>query len=547
MGCFVELYSNDVSELGQEYPMLEFAEACRKRILIHIVTKLFLFLLPLNLVAVGLLASELVRSLPDRPKSMHPHHFGGSPDARVLKDLYEGLMVQNQNGEPVGGVAEGVEISQDQLTYVFKLRENMRWSDGSSLTGRDFVRSFRALADPANNATYRWYLRIANIKGADKALAGKPSALGVSGTDDDFTIQLSHPSPDLLALMTFPSFFPVAPDRNSSSFVSNGPYVLELNDNDTRLMLRKNRHYRQQEDVTISQVIYQVVENAEQELELFRAGKLHITSSLSVEARHQARRQKLQTLFENQILATTTLIPNQSVPALANPSVRMALSLAIDRPSLVKNNFSQEHVRPACSFTAPLTRGYEPDDDNCHRLLQPSGKNITQARALLNEAGIGPEKLRLTLTTTRKYTTETIANQICQQIEQGLGIKLEPRFLEWSDFLAALQNKDYDLVLFIWLAGYNDASAFLMSLAESRMMGAFSNPDYLSALSQARLQNTMVDRLPFYRKAETILSTELPLIPILHPTYMVLVSPAVDGYYTSNPEGWVHSRNLRLL
>ena len=262
--------------------------------------------------------------------------------------------------------------------------------------------------------------------------------------------------------------------------------------------------------------------------------------------RQQARELELQRLFENQLLATTSLILNPSVEAFGDPSVRMAISLALDRRKLIRDNFAGEHVTPACSFTAPLTRGYEPDPENCRRLLQ-SSDNIAQARKLLKEAGIAPSSLNLAITSTRKYASEFLIKQISQQLQQDLGIKLETRFLEWGDFLTAVQQKDYDIVLFSWLAGYNDASAFLQPVAESGYLGSFSNPDYLKALKQARQQDTMTGRLPYYRKAETILSTELPLIPVLHPTYVLLASPLVDGFYTSNPEGWVHSRYLRLL
>ena len=225
--------------------MFEVAKSNRTCVFTPVITNLpvialLLITLCLSLFTMSLSAAELLRGLPDRPKSLHPHHFGGSPDAQVIKDMYEGLMVQNRNGEPVLGAAQDVEISEDRLNYTFKLRGNLRWSDGSALTGKDFVRSFRALADPTNKATYRWYLRIAGIKGAERALAGNPSVLGVSGTDQTFTIKLSQPSPDLLALLTFPSFLPVAPIQENGLPISNGPYFLEENHDNQRIVLRKN-------------------------------------------------------------------------------------------------------------------------------------------------------------------------------------------------------------------------------------------------------------------------------------------------------------------
>ncbi|MCW7552389.1 peptide ABC transporter substrate-binding protein [Endozoicomonas gorgoniicola] len=491
-------------------------------------------------------SKTLVRGLPDQPKQLHPHYFGGSPGAQVLKDLYEGLMVQNPSGEPVPGMAANVDISPDRKTYRFTMREGIRWSDGSAVTAEDFVRSFRTLADPEVRATYRWYLRTGQFSGADEALAGNIKALGVKAENNQLVLQLQQPVPYILELLTFPSFLPVAKQHHSDKPVSNGPYMLISETPGKTIRLRKNPHYYGKEQVAIQEVTYQIQPDELKMLEAFREGSVNITSHLTTSAQLIARTEHLIRAMENESLATTILVPNQKHPLLANADFRRALSLALDRTALVNSNYPDSHARPACSFTAPLTRGFSPDKKHCHLLLSSADRHH-QAGTHMKNTGVNPGQVALTVTTTKKNGSDWLLNQMVTQWQAVLGIQVKVRLLNWKDFTRALADRDYELALFSWLAGYNDATAFLLPLQNEKGFGPFVNPDYQKQLELAADQSRQSDRLPYYQQAETILAQQLPVIPVIHPTFVQLVKPAVGGYYTSNPEGWVHTRYLRLL
>lgn len=519
-------------------------------------TARFLFLRFLNLTAFFLLvictqqtkATVLHRGLGTEPVSLNPHYFAGTPDAQVLKDLYEGLMVQDKNGQPVPGAAAKVDISQNRLTYTFSLRKDLRWSDGSRLTAEDFERSFKQLADPERSASYRWYLAIAHIKGADKALAGNPEALGVYSHDQTLTIVLDQPAPYLLGLLTFPSFLPVPQGINKNptdGLVSNGAYQLRHYHSGDRIELTKNPHYRCQQNVNIKHICYLIQGSTNTEVEAFALNQLQLTSGLNPGLLLPAQTELKAFAHETPLLATSSLIPNTNIKPLDNLAFRRALSMAIDRQKLVKHAFPDSKVVPACSFTAPLTHGFSPDNQNCKRLLQ-NPRRKSEARELLQSASIKADGISLTITSTKKYDAEVVLPELARQLHDHLGINISIRTLDWSSFVKAMKTRDYELIWFGWLAAYNDATAFLQPLAESPFYGPFKNADYLKELELASQQETTARRLPFFQNAEAILSEKLPLIPILHPTLMTLVKPEVKGFYTSNPEGWVHSRYLKL-
>ena len=88
------------------------------------------------------------------PESLDPHKTSTVYEAHILRDLFEGLVMQDQNAELIPGAAESWTISDDGLVYTFKLRADAIWSDGDPVTADDFVYAFRRLEDPATGAEY---------------------------------------------------------------------------------------------------------------------------------------------------------------------------------------------------------------------------------------------------------------------------------------------------------------------------------------------------------------------------------------------------------
>lgn len=502
-------------------------------------------------VSVPGLSQPLERGLLASPKSLHPHYFGGSPGAQVLKDVFEGLMVQNKNGEPVPGVASNVERDPDGIRYTFIIRKNLKWSDGSALTAEDFVRSFRALADPERRATYRWYLKVAKITGAEQALNGKPDALAIRAYDNKLIIDLDQPAPYFLDLMTFPSFLPVhkinLKDDASTIPVTNGHFRVDQVIPQTRIKLISNPHYFRHLSSDLKQINYQVIPSVHRQVEEFENHSLDVTAQLPALHIGELKKKHPVSVFEDQVLSTASLIVSPKVKALQNIKARQALSMAIDRDTLVKKIFPHSRTTPACSFVPPHTRDFNPDPANCKKLLDNPDRN-EQAIKLLAESGIKGSDIKLTILSSPRYNSLDVLPEICHQINSTLGTSLSSKNEEWDSYLERISKGDFELAWYEWLADYNDATAFLTPLTESQLFGPFRDPAYLRELSLAANKKTAVARLPNYQNAEAILAKELPLIPVLHPSRLTLVNPDIGGFYSTNPEGWVHSWNLyRIL
>ncbi|HAL58482.1 MAG TPA: peptide ABC transporter substrate-binding protein, partial [Sarcina sp.] len=113
--------------------------------------------------------------------------------ASLLKQISEGLVTLDENGEAVPGCAKKWSVSDHGLKWKFTLRRDLCWSDGESITAEDFENLFKKIADPSEEILYGQDLT-KNIAGYEKVLEGDPDALEVSAEDDrTLVIRLSSP------------------------------------------------------------------------------------------------------------------------------------------------------------------------------------------------------------------------------------------------------------------------------------------------------------------------------------------------------------------
>jgi hypothetical protein len=117
------------------------------------------------------------------PETVDPHKTSTVYEAHVLRDLFDGLVMQDAKADLIPGAAESWTISDDGKTYTFKLRKDAVWSDGSPVTADDFVYAFHRLEDPATGAEYASMLYpVVKAEDVNKGKA-KPEEMGIKATD----------------------------------------------------------------------------------------------------------------------------------------------------------------------------------------------------------------------------------------------------------------------------------------------------------------------------------------------------------------------------
>ena len=137
--------------------------------------------------------------------TLDPQKAGDELSKEVLRDLFEGLTTEGDDGRAQPALAVSWTISEDLLTYTFRLRDDARWSNGDPVVATDVLRGLRRAVDPATASPSANILR--PIENAAEILSGSkaPDALGASAPDPrTIVIRLRHPTPYLPILLANP-------------------------------------------------------------------------------------------------------------------------------------------------------------------------------------------------------------------------------------------------------------------------------------------------------------------------------------------------------
>ena len=302
------------------------------------------------------------------PESLDPHKTSTVYEAHILRDLFEGLVMQDQKAELIPGAAESWTVSDDGLVYTFKLRPGAVWSDGSPLTAEDFVYSFRRLEDPATGAEYASMLYV--VKNGEEVNTGKvkPEELGVKAVDaSTFEVTLKSPTPYFLEMLTHQSAYPVnkaAIDKlgadwiKPGNLVSNGAYTLaEFMPND-HIKLSKNPKFHDAANVKIDTVNYFPTEDRSTAIKRFEAGELDTNDDIPTEQMADLKAKFGDQLRIGPYLGTYYFAIKTDKEPWNNVQLRNAISMAIDRDFLAEKVW-QNSMIPGYSMVPPGIAGYE--------------------------------------------------------------------------------------------------------------------------------------------------------------------------------------------
>ena len=306
-------------------------------------TRIFLACSLLGLTACGDREGDFGRPLEQRSQPVELLLLeDGQPDSHILRDLFEGLTTESAEGDLIPGAALRWNISRDARTYTFYLRRDLTWSNGEPLTAGDFVYSLqRALNPETASSAARTLLPIQNAR---EVLAGElpVEELGISLLDEfSMQIMLTGPTPYFLGLLASPVAYPVN-RKNLEEFGnqfakpdklgSNGAYVLEGWTPRVSIELRKNPRFREADLTLIERVLYIPTEDRSAEVKQFRSGELDWTNEVPNNQFKWLQRHYADELVISPWMGSYFFGFNLTQePFIDNPSLRMALILAIDR------------------------------------------------------------------------------------------------------------------------------------------------------------------------------------------------------------------------
>ncbi len=479
----------------------------------------------------------LRRANGNEPGTLDPQKYLLVSEDTIIRDLFEGLTTEGPNNEILPGQAESWTVSPDGLTWTFRLRDGLVWSDGVPVTGNDFVAGAQRLVDPATAAGIPdWGLKLRNARAI---LAGEkaPDQLGIAAPDErTVVVSLSEPSPLIPYLFSQTPLMPVPRHALAvhgkawsapGNMVSNGPYMLAAWLPYEMVRIVRNPRFRDPASVAIPVVEFYNSDDQEASLKQFRAGEIDFVPHIPPAKLDWAAATHPAQLRMMPIAQVRYLSINQRREKLRDPRVRKALAMAVDRETIA-TKLMHGGATPAYGLVPRCVPGYEGALFDFAGL--PQANRIAEARRLLAEAGYGDDH---PLSVDLRIASETWARPLGSAIAamwQTAGVTVTVRAEEARVHYAATKAGDYDIALAGWFANADPEQFFwLFQTGGGVNDDQYSNAevDRLSHLGERTMD--MTERYRIYSAAEKALLDDAGTIPVFWTVQGTLTSDRVQG------------------
>ncbi|WP_208559179.1 peptide ABC transporter substrate-binding protein [Marinilactibacillus kalidii] len=461
----------------------------------------------------------------------------------VLNNVNEGLYRQGPDNDlQLAMAAEEPTVSEDGLTYTFKIREDAVWSNGEPVTANDFVYAWKRLVTPETAAEYA-YMMDGIVKNASQVITGEmdPSELGVSAEDDQtFVVELDKQVPYFKDLLSLSMFFPLNEEyvtekgseyaTNSDSMLYNGPF--ELTDWDgTGLSwsMVKSENYWDADVVKLDRIDVNAVKETSTALNLYNAGD---ADRMTLSGEYVQTKQGAPDLLTQPTSSVFYFKFNQErngeETPLANENIRKGIAMAFDKQSFA-DTVLQNGSFPANGLVPKeLATGPESNED----FRAENGDLLTfdaeQAAEYFNKGleELGQDSLTLEILGDDTENSKRSLEFMQSQLETNLpGLSINLKNVPFKVRLDSNSKQDYDIQLAGWGADYADPINFLelFETENGNNKSGYSNPEYDALIESAQNDASDLDgRWQDMLEAEQMLLDDAAIAPIYQRAYAVL-------------------------
>ena len=281
----------------------------------------------------------LIRNNGSEPETLDPAVAESVGANNITRDLFEGLTANDGDGKIVPGVAESWKQT-NSLTWVFKLRQNAKWSNGDPVTAQDCVYGIRRFLDPKTASTYSATYGVFILNGKEAATGKKPvTEVGVKALDK-YTVEIKTPFPVafLPSLMSNNNLGPIHQASvekfgrewtKPGNMVSNGAYTLKEWQVNSRVVIEKNPHYWDAKNVQLTRVTYLGVEDGNADMKLFESGQNEMVYQLPPGTYEEAKKKFPKDVRNAPMLGIRYYSYQTQNPAFKDMRVRKALSMVL--------------------------------------------------------------------------------------------------------------------------------------------------------------------------------------------------------------------------
>lgn len=448
--------------------------------------------------------------------------------------------------EIVPALAESWTVSADGRNYVFKLRRGVRFHSNALFTptrefqAEDVVFSLMRQwkADHPYHATegggfaYFQDMGMADLLESVEALDAQTVQIRLTRAEAPFLADLamsfnailSAEYADTLLKAGKKEFFDTQP-------IGTGPYMFAgYRENVTIRYRAFDAYWRGRQPVDT--LVFSITPTAAARLTKLKAGECHVSAYPAPEDAAEIRADPRLVLHTSEGINIGYLAMNTTRPPFDDARVRRAINMAVDKATILSAVYPGTGVA-ATNPMPPTLWGYNDQ-------VEPYPYDLEEARRLFTEAGI-TQGLTVDLwypQVDRPYTPNGKRVAEMLQTDLGkLGVKLELKTDEWTDYRDRMQRGDFTLAIYGWAADIGDPDNFLHTLLgclAARVGGnniaRWCDKDFNALVTEAKTIADPARRTELYRAAQDIVHREAPWVPIAHSIFMVAARKEVQGF-----------------
>ncbi|MCE4602155.1 MAG: ABC transporter substrate-binding protein [Desulfurococcales archaeon] len=444
----------------------------------------------------------------------------------VLSNVMAGLVTYDPDtGEIVGDLATEWKAEENGKVWIFKLRTDAKFADGTPCTANDVVRSIE---------------RVMQIQ-------GDPSWLVTEFVEkveavDDYTVKftLKQPTGYFLSVVATVPYFPVHPDYPQDKIVADatwggcGPYMIKEWVRDQKLVLVPNPYYYGEKPKN-DMVIIRFFSDANSMRLALENGEIDVAWRTLTPQDITNLEQKGYNVIEVPGLFIRYVVVKTDAGPTSDKLVRQALAAAIDRQEIAVRVFKGT-VEPLYSMVpAGMWSHIE-----AFKTMYGDG-NLELAKQLLAQAGYSEDnKLKVELWYTPTHygdTEDELAAVLKEQWERTGMIEVEIKSSEWAQYVKQLGDGQFMLSLLGWYPDYLDPDNYLTPFLKSTANGwtgtGYANPTVDDLLTKAQVATDQAEREKYYVEVQQILAEDAPFIPLIQGKLYIVTQPDFKGLKVS--------------
>ena len=468
------------------------------------------------------------------PAFIDPYNAQENQGTAVVYATFDGLLTwdyDTHSPKPLAA-AELPTVSDDGLTYTFKLREGMKFHNGDPVDAESFKRGWQRLADSKMDSPSEIGYHLAPVAGYAEMNKGEADEIsGLKAVDDlTFQVTLTAPMGDFPAVCCHPGLVPVPQEAidDPKTFLEfpkgNGPFKMTeaWKHNQYINVVKFDDYYG--DAPKIDGVYFSIQKDPDTAYNEFKSGTIDFAQVPMGQLKDNIKEfgesedgytvtPKKQVLTGVE-LSVYYLIANPDDENLAKPEVRRALALAINRKNIVDTLY--EGSRKVATSIMP-----EVIDDDPQNTWKYCAYDPDQAKKILDDAGYpdnnGSRGIEVTLNYNGDGGHEDVMASIQSDFE-AIGITVNQETTEWATYLNNLTDGNYSLARLGWTADYPTMDNFLYpnfySTADNNYE-KYNNPEMDKAMDAARQIQDDEERKAAERKICATIGEDMPVIPIM--------------------------------